>query len=220
MDCGIVLLSPLRCFVHASTQYFFRVRPSLCAQTHTQNHGTYSSVSVVGGLLRGAVWHALGGVGVFVEAVLAVDAVAREGRVGLEFAFDHADGRLPCCRWRCPTCTCRGGRGKRSTSLALLVEKADAVDKALAWLGRGGAEGSADVGVLGHLDAADLAAVVFLLVDRRRTSRARAHAHVEVSRDEGRANLHDVALASFWVIVHHECFVFAAELEALANDVG
>eukprot|EP00962_Isochrysis_galbana_P020683 scaffold6061_cov94-Isochrysis_galbana.AAC.1 len=47
---------------------------------------TYSSV--VGGLLRGAVWRALGGVGVFVEAVSAVDAVAREGRVGLEFAFD------------------------------------------------------------------------------------------------------------------------------------
>eukprot|EP00962_Isochrysis_galbana_P047887 scaffold19770_cov129-Isochrysis_galbana.AAC.2 len=53
---------------------------------------TYSSV--VGGLLRGAVWRALGRVGVFVEAVLAVDAIAREGRVGLEFAFDVAGRRL------------------------------------------------------------------------------------------------------------------------------
>eukprot|EP00962_Isochrysis_galbana_P032033 scaffold10483_cov112-Isochrysis_galbana.AAC.1 len=50
--------------------------------------------SVVGGLSRGALWRVLGGVDVFVEAVLAVDAVALEGRVGLEFAFDHADAAL------------------------------------------------------------------------------------------------------------------------------
>eukprot|EP00962_Isochrysis_galbana_P039547 scaffold14190_cov102-Isochrysis_galbana.AAC.3 len=53
---------------------------------------------------------------------------------------------------------------------------------------------------------------------------SKAHEHMRTlkpreMRVERRANLHVVALASFWVILHHESFVFAAELEALANYV-
>eukprot|EP00962_Isochrysis_galbana_P043125 scaffold16329_cov121-Isochrysis_galbana.AAC.3 len=70
-----------------------RPRPISRADATRMRAYTYSS-RVVGGLSRGAVWRALGGVGVFVEAVNAVDAVALEGRVGLEFAFDLAGGRL------------------------------------------------------------------------------------------------------------------------------
>src|SRR6056297_626513 len=102
---------------------------------------------------------------------------------------------------------------ERGALFALLVEEADAVGEALARLRWGGAEGLADVEVLG-LDAARLAVVELLLVES-----ARANAHVVALRHEFSAYFGVVALAPFGVVVYGEGFVLAPELAALADDV-
>eukprot|EP00962_Isochrysis_galbana_P007566 scaffold2047_cov119-Isochrysis_galbana.AAC.10 len=118
------------------------------------------------GVVRRVLWRG-GALGVLVEAFLAVGAEALDGRVGLEVALDRARA------FAVGVVLPRAGEVvERGALLALLVEEANAISEALAWLGWGGAEGVADVEVLGF-GAADLAIVVLLLIEG-----ARANAHV------------------------------------------
>jgi hypothetical protein len=99
---------------------------------------------------------------VLVKASFAVGAVALEGGVGLVLADDLAEGFAV--------------RGRVSAAvhdvigralLALLIEEADALEEALAWLGWGGTQSLANVDVVG-LDAACPAVIVLFLLEGAR----------------------------------------------------
>eukprot|EP00962_Isochrysis_galbana_P029039 scaffold9250_cov105-Isochrysis_galbana.AAC.13 len=153
------------------------------------------------------------------ELLKAIGASSRTASVEGSFSTPSLSGGAAVARWsQTPTnqphvrglVAVDGGQGavalgRESCELVRRLE-ANAVGEALARLGWGGAEGVADVEVLG-LGATDLAVVVLLLVEG-----TRADAHLGT-------NLRVVALAALGVVVDGEEFVLASDLAALADDV-